>query len=189
MADAGDTLHWSSQGTHVLFSFIQIDYFGGFVLGALFTTVLCLLERLITYTFETRWAPASIRRVRAANALWRAALYWVLAMLRLAYMLIAMTLNAGLILIAVTTLALGQLCIELRTPPRGGDRDYASLEGAPMYTLADREDAESKPEGRFTQTQSNGHEGNGALLGHTKRGSAGGARYSLGGGEDSDSDS
>jgi hypothetical protein len=64
MADAGDTLHWSSQGTHVLFSFIQIDYFGGFVLGALFTTVLCLLERWL-YVQSTH--SDTVTRFQAAN--------------------------------------------------------------------------------------------------------------------------
>ncbi|KAJ6541690.1 hypothetical protein B0H19DRAFT_1381303 [Mycena capillaripes] len=98
---SGDALHWSFQGSHVLFSFIQLDSFGGFVLGALFTAATCALERLLTFAFEQQWGPTSIRRSRATNACWRAGMYWVLASLRLAYMLIAMTMHAGLILIAV----------------------------------------------------------------------------------------
>ncbi|KAJ7222865.1 hypothetical protein B0H12DRAFT_1150880 [Mycena haematopus] len=205
-----DTLHWVSNDTHVLFSFIQLDHVGGFVLGGLFTVAICLLERILTSAFESRWAPASIQRLRTANALWRAGLYWVLALLRLAYMLIAMSLNAGLILIAVTTLALGQFFIELRTPPRGADHDYAPLGETPMY-LESTSDSASKPEGIFVNaTQSNGapdtaryaHEapaaweaGTGSdvarsLLGHKKRASLGsrrGTQFQLGGGEGRDS--
>ncbi|KAJ7894579.1 copper transporter [Mycena leptocephala] len=162
---SGDTLHWSLEGNHVLFSFIQLDSFGGFVLGALFTATLCGFERLLTFAFERQWGPASMRRSRGMNALWRAGMYWVLAALRLAYMLIAMTMNAGLILVTVTTLALGQFFIELRTPPQARDRGYAPLEEAPMYTMPSCEDvstfqrgarAKSKPEEIFIHpTQSN----------------------------------
>jgi len=215
---SGDTLHWSSKGSHVLFSFIQLD-FGGFM----FTAVICALERFLTLAFESRWAPASIRRGRAANALWRAGLYWVLSLLRLAYMLIAMTLNAGLILTAVTTLALGQLVIELWTPPQRRDRYYASLEETPMFTMTSCEDviteSSRKPDGIFLPpTPSNvaaalsgnaervqgtrySHEaatweaGNGpdvarSLLGNTKRGGvrSGRAPFEVGGVGD-DSDS
>ncbi|KAJ6489598.1 copper transporter [Mycena vitilis] len=148
----GDTLHWSFDGSHVLFSFFQLDSFGGFVLGALFTAAICVCERLLSFAFDHRWGPASIRRSRAANALWRAGMYWVLALLRLMYMLIAMTMHAGLILVAVTTLAVCQFFIELRTPPPTRDLDYTPLEEAPLYTMpscedvgAFRHDARAKP--------------------------------------------
>ncbi|KAF8204219.1 hypothetical protein K438DRAFT_1964584 [Mycena galopus ATCC 62051] len=134
----GDTLHWSSNG-HILFSFIQLDYAGGFVLGALFTIAICACERLLTLAFETRWAPGSIGRLRVANALWRAGLYWVLACYGCSQCVhaIAMSLNAGIILIAVTTLALGQLIIELWTPPRGGTRTTNTHPlGTPIPTYA-----------------------------------------------------
>ncbi|KAF7347262.1 hypothetical protein MVEN_01481300 [Mycena venus] len=214
---SGDTLHFSTKGTHLLFSFIQLDYFWGFVLGAVFTIGICALERLLTFAFESRWAPASIRRLRAVNAFWRAGLYWVLALLRLAYMLIAMTLNAGLILIAATTLAIGQFVIELQRRTQGGDSDYAPLEEAPMYFQDVTPRSTSKPEGIFVHpTQSNAGradalagnaerypdeaaawgEGNGpdvarSLLGHKKRGSVGPRRapFQIGAEGDSDSDS
>ncbi|KAJ6601142.1 copper transporter [Mycena vulgaris] len=152
---AGDYLHWSLKGTHVLFSFIPLDSLGGFILGSLLTVAICAFERLLTFASEHQWGPARIRRARGANALWRAGMYWVLASLRLAYMLIAMSMHVGLILIAVTTLAVGQFFIELRTPPR--DRDYTSLEeAAPMYTMPSCEDVtflpartRSKPEDIF----------------------------------------
>ncbi|KAJ7045133.1 copper transporter [Mycena alexandri] len=153
-----DYLHFSFKGSYVLFWFIQLDSFAGFFIAALLTVGICAVERLLGFAYEHQWGPASIRRSRGANALWRAGMYWVLAFLRLAYMLIAMTMNMGLILLAVTTLALGQFLIELRTPPR--DREYTPLaEEAPLYThRSSSEDptaflqhrrSRSKPDGIF----------------------------------------
>jgi len=125
----GDALHWSFDGSHVLFSFIQLDSSWGFVFGAILTAAICASERLLAYAFEHQWGPGRIRRSRFSNALWRTGMYWILSSLRLAYMLIAMTMHAGLILIAVTTLALGQFFIELQLPPtdRPSSRDYTPL--------------------------------------------------------------
>ncbi|KAJ7447254.1 copper transporter [Mycena latifolia] len=153
MADSGDSLHWFLKDTHVIFSFIDLGAPGGVVLGALLTVAICALERLLAFATERHWGPARIRGSRGANALWRAGVYWMLALLRLAYMLIAMTMHIGLILIIVTTLAVGQFFIELRTPSR--DRtDYAPLdEDTPLYARPSCEDvafpparARSKPE-------------------------------------------
>ncbi|KAJ7508465.1 hypothetical protein B0H11DRAFT_1965167 [Mycena galericulata] len=115
---ASSALHWRLSGDLVLFSFIRLDSLGGFVLGAVLTSVICALERLLTFALERHWSPRL--RSHGANALWRAVLYWEVVSLRLAYMLIAMTMHIGLILVTVTTLALGQFLIELRTPR---DRD------------------------------------------------------------------
>ncbi|KAJ7726408.1 copper transporter [Mycena metata] len=156
---SGDYLHFSLEGSHVLFSFVQLDSFAGFFIGALLTVGICAAERLLGFAYEHQWGPASIRRSRGANALWRAGMYWVLSFLRLAYMLIAMTLNMGLILLAVTTLAVGQFLIELRNPPR--DREYTPLgEEAPLYTrrtsgedptaLSQHRRSRSKPDSLFT---------------------------------------
>ncbi|KAJ7053970.1 hypothetical protein C8F01DRAFT_1165518 [Mycena amicta] len=129
----GDALHWSFNREHVLFAFLRLDSFGGFLGGALVTVGICVCERLLGYAFDRRWAPERVRRSRRTHALWRAGIYWVLVLLRLAYMLIAMTMHFGLILIAATTLAAGQFFIELRAPPP--ERDYAPLgrEAAPLY--------------------------------------------------------
>ncbi|KAJ7157274.1 copper transporter [Mycena filopes] len=154
----GDSLHWTFDSSHVLLSFIQLSSFGGFLAGALLTVGVCAAERVLGYAYEHHWGPASIRRSRGGNALWRAGMYWVLASLRLAYMLIAMTMNIGLILVAVTTLALGQFFIELRTPPR--DREYTPLaEEAPLYArrpsgedptaILQHRRSRSKPDGIF----------------------------------------
>ncbi|KAJ7084745.1 copper transporter [Mycena crocata] len=161
--DSSDALHWAFKGSHVLFSFIELSSLVGFLFGALLTVGICAAERLLGYAFEHHWGPASVRGSRGGNALWRAGMYWVLACLRLAYMLIAMTMHVGIILVAVTTLAIGQFFIELRRPPR--DRDYTPLEEAPLYTMPSCEDvsapfrrprAKSKPDGIFIHpTQSN----------------------------------
>ncbi|KAJ7762316.1 copper transporter [Mycena maculata] len=138
---SGDALHWTLSGGHVLFSFIQLDSFGSFFLGAVLTSIVCALERLLTFASERHWGPASIQRSRGANALWRSGMYSVVVSLRLAYMLIAMTMHAGLILVVITTLAVGQFFIELRSPPR--DRDYAPLSEAALYDLPSCEDVSS----------------------------------------------
>jgi len=56
------------------------------------------------------------------NAIWRATMYWLVTLLRLAYMLVAMSYNIGLIIITVTALAAGQFVIEyldvVSFPPR-----------------------------------------------------------------------
>nr|GAT55795.1 predicted protein [Mycena chlorophos] len=125
----GDVIHWSLGGEHVLFAFISLDSLGGFLAGAFVTVVVCACERLLTYASDRRWELAGAGRSRGTQALWRAGMYWILALLRLAYMLIAMTRHSGLILLAATTLAAGQFLIELRTGPeqRTLDRDYAPL--------------------------------------------------------------
>ncbi|KAJ7146396.1 hypothetical protein C8R44DRAFT_757338 [Mycena epipterygia] len=151
-----DALHWSFDGSRVLLPFIQLNSFGGFFLGVLLTIGVCALERLLTFASERHWGPSGIQRSRGANALWRAGLYGVLVSLRLAYMLVAMSMHLGLILSAVTTLVIGQFFIELRMPPR--DRDYAPLEESTLYTMASSEDvsfqrshsrSRSKPEDIF----------------------------------------
>ncbi|KAJ6541682.1 hypothetical protein B0H19DRAFT_321427 [Mycena capillaripes] len=107
-------------------------------------------------------------------------MYWVLVSLRLACMLIAMTMNAGLILVAVrssNSLASNDGSVgddplhrpifyrRLRTPPQARDRGYAPLEETPMYFLpgcedvgAFQRDARAKP--KLDET---------ARAGHTKR--------------------
>ncbi|KAJ6606820.1 hypothetical protein B0H10DRAFT_2074509 [Mycena sp. CBHHK59/15] len=108
-------LHWSFNGSHALFVFIRLDSFLGFFFGSLLTVAICASERVLTYAYENRWGPSWIRRSSGTNALWRAGTYWVLATLRLAYMLIAMSMHAG----------------------------YSPLEEVPLYMAASSEDVTS----------------------------------------------
>jgi hypothetical protein len=83
-SDGGDGyLHWSFQGSPVLFSSVRLDSLGGFVLAALLTVTVCAVERLLSHASERRWGPAWLVRSRGGNAAWRAGMYWVLAALRL----------------------------------------------------------------------------------------------------------
>ncbi|KAF7307550.1 hypothetical protein MIND_00549800 [Mycena indigotica] len=126
-ADYGDAFHWGLDGEHVLFASVRLDSAGGLLAGALLTAGVCACERLLTYAHERRWAPARVRR--AGGGAGGVAGGGVLgARAAPAYMLIAMTFHAGLILIAATTLAIGQFFIELRTAPQLLDREYAPLD-------------------------------------------------------------
>jgi len=187
-----DALHWSLTGDHVLISFVRLDSFSGFFFGALLTSLICALERLLTFASERHWSPLWIARSRGANALWRAGMYWVVVSLRLAYMLIAMTMHTGLLLVLVTTLAVGQFFIELWTPPQHRDlHNYSPVsEEAPLYTLPSCEDvspfqrprSKSKPEIFIHPTQSNLARADAAALslglaGNTVRVNGVGTRY------------
>ncbi|KAI0094386.1 hypothetical protein BDY19DRAFT_16695 [Irpex rosettiformis] len=120
-----DHLHFSLLGEHVLFPSLHLDSARRLVEAAVLTVVICATERCLTYAINTSWTPFKwTQRTRLRKALWKATLYWVVTLLRLLYMLIAMTFSMWLILVTVTTLATGQFIIEyLETP------DFRSLQG------------------------------------------------------------
>ncbi|KAJ7083391.1 hypothetical protein B0H15DRAFT_952079 [Mycena belliarum] len=197
MSEVGDVLHWSLTDTHVIFASLVLDAPGGFALSSLLVCSICVLERLLSYAYDTRWGPARVRRSRGANALWRAGMYWVLAVLRLAYMLIVMTMHMGLILIAVTTLAAGQFLIELRTPPRDQRESYVPLADADAYVLARRTNGHVKPGEAFHDPTGDAWEaGKGpdaarTLIGGASKSARPGPRrapFQIGAGDDSDED-
>ncbi|KAF9024136.1 hypothetical protein BDZ89DRAFT_1069383 [Hymenopellis radicata] len=121
--DWQDYLHWSFSGAHVLFPALNLNSFPSFLAGALLSVGVCLTERLVSFASDNGWCPHFVGHGRWQYALWRASLYWVVTLLRLLYMLIAMSFHVGLILIAVTTLAFTQFIIEYQHPP-----NYQSLE-------------------------------------------------------------
>ncbi|KAK1234842.1 hypothetical protein PQX77_001936 [Marasmius sp. AFHP31] len=107
--DTGPFLHWSfPPGSHVLFSGVSNIW-----LGCILVIILCLSERFLHFVHDRRWCPEALRRTRFTNALWRTALYWILTLLRFCQMLVVMSFNATLLLLTVTTLAVGQFFIEL----------------------------------------------------------------------------
>ncbi|KIY73546.1 hypothetical protein CYLTODRAFT_416924 [Cylindrobasidium torrendii FP15055 ss-10] len=112
-----DYLHWSLTGKHVLLSSIQLTTLPSFLAAACLTCGICLTERLVTFALESKWTPTFIGHGRKRYALWRAGLYWFAALLRLLYMLIAMSFNAALILVVATALGFGQFIIEYQSPP------------------------------------------------------------------------
>ncbi|KAI0785427.1 hypothetical protein BC629DRAFT_518759 [Irpex lacteus] len=98
------------------------DYFHFNLLGELLK-ISRTRKRWLTYAINTCWAPFRwTQRTRFRKALWKASLYWTVTLLRLLYMLIAMTYNMWLLLATVTTLAMGQFIIEYIETP-----DFASL--------------------------------------------------------------
>ncbi|KIY50614.1 hypothetical protein FISHEDRAFT_71652 [Fistulina hepatica ATCC 64428] len=129
MADSSfaDFFHWTATG-HVLFESLSLD--GGFpvYLAALVLIfVICASERIATHILSKNLVPAFAERSRIKSALWRACIFWIATLMRLSYMLIAMSFHVGLILLVVTTLASSQFFIELwdsrnsTSPRRFGD--------------------------------------------------------------------
>ncbi|KDQ63076.1 hypothetical protein JAAARDRAFT_29072 [Jaapia argillacea MUCL 33604] len=114
-----DRLHLSFLGEHVLLGSLRLDSFWHFIVASLLTFSICLTERALTFALTKNWVPfASLRRSRFRSALWRTVLYWVVTFERLLYMLIAMTFHIGLLVVTVTTLALGQFIIEYYEIPQ-----------------------------------------------------------------------
>ncbi|KAK0233514.1 copper transporter [Armillaria fumosa] len=113
-----DYLHWSFKGSHVLFSGIYLDSFVKFLVGSVLTVVVCLTERLVTFASNNGWCPAWAGNIRWRHAFWKALLYGIATLLRLAYMLIAMSFHVGLILVTVITLSIAQFFIEYHDTPK-----------------------------------------------------------------------
>ncbi|KAL1748952.1 hypothetical protein HDZ31DRAFT_28601 [Schizophyllum fasciatum] len=117
-------LHWGLRGESILLSSLRLDSALGCFAASLLTATICLAERLTTYAHETHWGPAWSERSRWRKALWRSGLYWLASLLRLFYMLIAMSFNVGThgvhqssplsLLCQVTTLATAHFFTELQ---------------------------------------------------------------------------
>ncbi|KAI0778849.1 hypothetical protein BD413DRAFT_632318 [Trametes elegans] len=109
-----DHLHWGFLGGHVLVDGLRLDSGWSFFVASCLTACICFSERLLTYAMSKKWDPLARgrRRSRVGTALWRTVLYWIVTFDRLMYMLLGMTFSLGLIVIAVTCLAIGQFTIE-----------------------------------------------------------------------------
>lgn len=97
-----DYLHFSFLGEHILVKTLPLNSFANFIWGTLLTVVLCLIERYLviiyrrrslivcpynrslTFAITKHWSPfPSTRRSRFRDATWRAAMYWIVTLLRL----------------------------------------------------------------------------------------------------------
>ncbi|KAH9854279.1 hypothetical protein C2E23DRAFT_858456 [Lenzites betulinus] len=108
-----DHLHWKFLGEHVLVFGLRLDSPWSFFVASCLTACVCLSERLLTFAVSKKWDPFHFRRSsRLGTALWQTCLYWLVTFDRLLYMLIGMTFSFGLIVVAVTCLAIGQFVIE-----------------------------------------------------------------------------
>jgi len=110
--------HVSFDGGIFLFPFLRVNSWGSFLAASGMTIAVCWTERLVTQLLTKNWQPLPSRRMTRVNvALWRTGLYWVATLLRLIYMLVAMSFHVGLLLVTVTALAMGQFVIEYLNGP------------------------------------------------------------------------
>ncbi|KAJ3895138.1 copper transporter [Lentinula edodes] len=123
-------LHMSFRGTHILLPGLRLSSFGSFTAASLFVIVICFSERFLSFISEQEWRPPFVARSRWQNAFWKTALYWVITLLRLLYMLCAMSFHFGLLLVIVTSLAVAHLLIEVRKDIQSSDTRgaYSSIE-------------------------------------------------------------
>jgi len=134
-----DYLHFTFRGEHILFEILLLDSYGTFFVGSVLTALLCLLERSLTYAIAKNWCPfLTCRQNRLRIALWKAALYWAATLLRLTYMLIAMSYNLGLIIVTATALAVGQLLIEYLEVPESPTRDSYRMKEPLLNSIEDQ---------------------------------------------------
>lgn len=107
-----DYLHVSFSGEHVLFHSLRLDSFWTFCLGSILVVVICLVERFLTAFSNKIARPRWASRSRLTCAGWDAALYGLVTLFRVLYMLIIMSYQAGIITVAVISLSIGQFFVE-----------------------------------------------------------------------------
>ncbi|KAJ3922232.1 copper transporter [Lentinula edodes] len=156
-------LHWSFRGTHILLPGLRLSSFGSFTAASLFVIAICFSERFLSFISEQEWRPPFVARSRWQNAFWKTALYWVITLLRLLYMLCAMSFHFGTLnpIMKVTSLAVAHLLIEVRKDIQSSDTRgaYSSIEqpfhdDTPNHHLPSvRLRSKSKPNGIFIHPQ------------------------------------
>ncbi|KAH8835590.1 hypothetical protein DL96DRAFT_1574846 [Flagelloscypha sp. PMI_526] len=148
-------LHFTFDGEYVLLPGLQIDSWLGFLIACILTVVICFLERLVTTLMEFGWSPSSLQYNRRRLALAKTGLFWLATLLRLLYMIIAMSQNAMLLVLIATSLSIAQFIKELRIPsqPNPSDSQYHELPDAPsetnMLLPSTRPRSRSKPDELF----------------------------------------
>lgn len=110
---SGVIFHMGFDGSSFLFPSLRITSWLTFMAACLITSAICLSERYLTYLISTKWTPLQSKSP-VATSLFRSALYWMVTLERLVYMLIAMSFHAGLIIAIITSLSIGQFVIELQ---------------------------------------------------------------------------
>ncbi|KAF8572715.1 hypothetical protein K439DRAFT_1640475 [Ramaria rubella] len=143
-----DILHFDFHGEHVLFSSLRLNSGFTFILASLLTVALCALEKYLSYILTSKRNHFPSHNPRLGIAIFRTGLYWVLTLIRLLYMLLAMTFHVGLILVVVTSLSAGQFVIEyleatqpkperhIEASPLLGRRRGLNLAGSAEYLAA-----------------------------------------------------
>ncbi|KAF8808058.1 hypothetical protein BYT27DRAFT_7098334 [Phlegmacium glaucopus] len=140
---------------YLRFSSIILNSTSSLLLACLLVTLICLLERFLTFSLDKQWAPQALRLSSVYTALWRTGLYSIVTFLRLCYMFVAMTLHVGLVLVIVASLSTGQLAIELHNlrKPHSFSRHvlflYLSGDILSRPLLSTRPRSRSKPDDIF----------------------------------------
>ncbi|KAG9010535.1 hypothetical protein FRB90_007780 [Tulasnella sp. 427] len=155
-------LHFGFQEETLLFGGLQLTSWSSFIVGILLTSTICLLERFITLLLSSKTLPArcKIDGHPLRVALLRTGLYAVATLLRLAYMLLSMTLHLGIILTIVVSLSIGQFCIEYRQAcPSSSSGASGNRSGyyTPLPVYASSNDVESGSRQSFRHSNS-GHD-------------------------------
>ncbi|KZT62590.1 hypothetical protein CALCODRAFT_513879 [Calocera cornea HHB12733] len=151
MSDWKPYFHISFDGGIFLFPFLRVASWPTFLLAATFTALVCWLERLLTLLHSRAYVPAVFERLgRPGMAGWRAGMYGVLTLLRLLYMLVAMTFHVGLLLVTVFSLASSQFVIEYGElehlpPPQNGAYSHVPTSDELPYSTPERERAHGYP--------------------------------------------
>ncbi|KAG9314150.1 exonuclease V a 5' deoxyribonuclease-domain-containing protein [Chiua virens] len=108
-----DYLHLDFLGEHILFSFLRLQSIWSFILSSILIAIICLSERFLTLILNKNISPSTLRYSRLATAAWKSSLYGSVTLLRLLYMLIAMSNQLGCVSSSnVITLSIGQFAIE-----------------------------------------------------------------------------
>jgi len=109
----GPYLHLKFLGETVLLSNVELHSWTGFLSASGIVVAICLSERLLTFLMDLHYMPFFLRRTRWRRAFCKASLYWLAIILRLLYMLVAMTFHLGLIFLIATSLATFQFFIDV----------------------------------------------------------------------------
>ncbi|KEP53196.1 Ctr domain protein [Rhizoctonia solani 123E] len=135
---SGVIFHMGFDGSAFIFPSLKITSWPTFTAACLITSTICLSERYLTYLISTKWTPTQSKNPVAVS-LFRSALYWVVTLERLVYMLIAMSFHAGLILVTVTSLTIGQFIIELQ------EAKHSTAATESYHPLRDSVDLDNEP--------------------------------------------
>ncbi|KAL5640419.1 hypothetical protein ACGC1H_007614 [Rhizoctonia solani] len=135
---SGVIFHMGFDGSAFIFPSLKITSWPTFAAACLITSTICLSERYLTYLISTKWTPTQSKNPVAVS-LFRSALYWVVTFERLVYMLIAMSFHAGLILVTVTSLSIGQFLIELQ------EAKHSTAATESYHPLRDSVDLDNEP--------------------------------------------
>ncbi|QRV80466.1 copper transport protein CTR2 [Ceratobasidium sp. AG-Ba] len=132
------------DGSSFIFPSLRIKSWPTFLAACLITAAICLSERYLTYLISLKWTPLK-KKTPLTVSFWRTAMYWVVTLERLIYMLIAMSFHVGLILAIVTSLAIGQFFIEFQEAKGsvGPRHVFQALES--YYPLRSSSEMENEP--------------------------------------------